>query len=257
MDEALLHALVDLRNKFRCNGVSGCPAHDILVGFRRHAWKPLRELFPLAPAKAPYRSRIVRIVAELELDEARPWLRKLLVDDSDKARGFAVYGLALLGDSRDLTMLRQFADAPGIIASAMTRTAAAWGLAIAGHDRGPKRFAAILKEAAEHQLGGATLRWGLELCQRPGSPSCDGILATAAGHPSYIVRRQVLRNVGAPWTDGELQALGVLVADPNPNLARRARAQLQRIKGGQALDSPSAWRQWLKSKETNPDKRAP
>ena len=245
MDEGLMQALGDLRNKFRCNSISGCPAHQVLVDFRRHAVRPLKELFPRAPAKAAYRARIVRILAEIELPELRSWLRARITDDSDKARGYAVYGLALLGDPRDQPMLKQFAEAPGIIASAMTRTAAAWGLAFQHHPRGQERFIALLREAASHQLGGATLRWGLELCQRPNAPTCAPIFTLAAGHPSYVVRREVLRTIHAPWAREELQALVVLVSDPNPNLARKANRALINANGGQAMANPEAWRRWL------------
>ncbi len=244
MDEALRAALRDLRDRFRCNSISGCKAHDVLVGFGYRARRPLEAIFPTAPQQAPYRSRIVRIVAELQDPASRPFLRSVLQDGSDKARGYAVYGLALLGDPRDQEMMRSYAEAPGIIASAMTRVSAAWGLAYQGEASGAARFDAVLREAAVHQLGGVTLRWALELCRVPKGPRCDTALALSARHPAYVVRREVLRTIGPRPQRAHAAALVVLAADPNPNLARRARRALQTLSGRVDIRDAAGWRAW-------------
>ena len=245
MDEALRQALVDLRNKFRCNSISGCKAHAVLVNFGERARPALQHMFPTAPFQAQYRSRIIRIIAEIQSPGARTFLRSVLKDSSDKARAYAVYGLALLNDRRDQELMHNYANAPGIIASAMTRVAAAWGLGYLGDPAYAKRFVGLVHEAADHQLGGATLRWALELCRVPRSPSCRGTLELAARHPSYVVRREVLRAVDT--SRASARALLILVADPNGNLARRAETALRRISGRGDIRGVAAWRKWLDS----------
>ena len=243
MDEGLRQALADLRHKFRCNSISGCKAHAVLTDFGERALPALQNVFHTAPRQAPWRSRTVRIIADMQLPRARPFLRQVLTDDSDAARAYAVYGLALLDDRRDQQMMHNYANAPGIIASAMTRVAAAWGLAYLGDPQYAKRFVALTHEAAAHQLGGATLRWALQLCRVPRGPSCEGTLVAAARHPSYVVRREVLMSV-----DGTMRsapALVILAADPNINLARRAERALRKLSGRADVRGGEAWRAWL------------
>ncbi len=243
MDEGLRQALVDLRDKFRCNSISGCKAHAVLTGFGERALPALQNVFHTAPRQAQWRSRTVRIIADMQVPQARSFLRQVLTDDSDSARAYAVYGLALLDDRRDQQMMHNYADAPGIIASAMTRVAAAWGLAYLGDSAYAKRFVALTHEAAAHQLGGATLRWALQLCRVPHGPPCEGTLEAAARHPSYVVRREVLTSV-----DGTMRsapALVILAADPNVNLARRAERALRKLSGRADVRGGPAWRAWL------------
>ncbi|MCO4762491.1 MAG: hypothetical protein KC502_13350 [Myxococcales bacterium] len=245
MDEALRQALVDLRSRFRCNSISGCKAHGVLVSFGERARLPVQRLFNVAPRQASWRARSVRIVAEMQRPAARPFLREVLKDNSDRARAYAVYGLALLNDRRDLALMTNYANAPGIIASAMTRVAAAWALGYWGDRSYTERFVALVHEAAAHQLGGATLRWSLELCRVPNGPSCSGALEMAAGHPSYVVRREVLRSVGRDAVS--IRALVTLAGDPNANLARRAEKALRRVSGRHNIVGAQAWRTWCQA----------
>ncbi len=96
LDEGLSDALLELQDKFKCNRISGCAAHRRVVDYGRSARPHVERQFARASHRAPWRSRLVQITAQLQDPSALPFLVAKTRDRDDEVVAYALYGLALL-----------------------------------------------------------------------------------------------------------------------------------------------------------------
>jgi HEAT repeat protein len=246
VDEALRAALIDVRDRFKCNRISGCKSHDVLVGFGWRARPFLQQVLEAAPPRAPWRPRLVRILAELGDPVAAPTFRQALRDRTDEVRGYAIYGLHRLGDRSEHEEIIRFARRAGPFASACARLSARWILFADGErDFGPL-FVEELRIRASQSLASVPVAWGLHLCGLAGSPDCEPVLALASRHPTFVVRRAALDLLERSPKPEHLPILQGLLADPIPSLGRRARVLMGKLKAsGAPAGSNTAGRRGL------------
>ena len=98
MPEPLREALKQFRDRFACNTISGCPSENVLRNMGWLARPYLQQIFEKAPDQAQYRSRSVRLIAELRDPQARAFLRERLQDADPETRAYAIFGLGLIDD---------------------------------------------------------------------------------------------------------------------------------------------------------------
>lgn len=248
MDEGMRLALGEVRNRFRCNRVSGCPAHATLLGFGWSARPYLEQIFAAAPARVPWRARLVRIVAELGDPDGAPFLRRALRDHSDEVRAYAIFGLLRLPtgtvDADEQAEMARFAHADGPFTTATSRLTARFMLHQRGEAAMGDAFVRELAIRARQAMAATSTSWGLHLCALPGAPDCTGVLPAAARHPAFITRRAAVELIERGPTRDHVPALLALLADPVPSLGRRAQAQLAQVAGRSDLNSPDQWTRW-------------
>ena len=244
VDEPMRVALLHVRDRFKCNRISGCPAAGVLLGYGWQATPFLTQLFTSAPPRTVWRPRIVCLLAELGDPAAAPALLQALRDGRDEERGCAIWGLWRVDDRSEDEEIRRFALASGGFSGAAARLAARW----VWHQRNEAGFNALfvqeLTTRAGQSLASVPVSWGLRLCGMSGSPDCSPALGVASRHPTFVVRRAVLDLVEARPRKAHVPLLLGLLADPIPSIARRARAALVRLSGQPQIRGVAAWRIW-------------
>jgi len=243
--EALRAALVDVRDRFKCNRISGCPPHEVLTGFGWRATPFLVQLFQAAPPRARWRPRVLRILAEVGDPDAAALLLQALRDRSDEVRGYAIYGLHRIDERSQDAEIRRFASRTGPVVSSFARLSARWTL----HARGEAGFGALfvdeLRIRAGQSLASGPAAWGLHLCTLPEAPNCGEVIARAGRHPTFVVRRGALDVIEQAPGRQYVPILVGLLADPIPSLVRRARGVLVRLSARPELRSAEDWLQWF------------
>ncbi len=243
VDDGLRGALTDFRDKFKCNNISGCKPEEVLLGFGWQALPQLQMMFAQAPSQAPYRSRIIKVIAEMRAPMTLGTLAKGLQDRDADVRGYAAYGLALLEAQAFRPILMRTGQDPVPVWQAPARVGALWGAGRLGDSASALGFVAYLKALAQENMAGPALAWGVELCMRPESPDCREVLPTIARHASFTARRQAARAMAARPLIAYAPALIELTADPVHSIARVAQAALVQLAGVDLPDA-AAWRVW-------------
>ncbi|MFZ4577101.1 MAG: HEAT repeat domain-containing protein [Myxococcota bacterium] len=243
MDEALRAGLENLRDRFKCNDVSGCPAEAVLVGFGWHATPALQNAFLRAPRQAPYRARTVRIIAESKDPLALPFLRQALTDRDPEVTGHAIFGLGLLEARNQIDRLHQITSAVPTVWGSAPQLSAWWVLHHFGEPGAAAQFVERLKWLSSQQMGGPALAWGVSLCRKPGAPDCGEVLPLIARHAHYGARRAAAEAMAAAPRASDAATLVDLTGDPVPSIARAAEQGLRQLTG-KALQGPDAWRKW-------------
>ncbi len=247
VDEALRAALVDVRDRFKCNRISGCKAHDVLVGFGWRARPFLQQVIGAAPTRAPWRPRLVRILAELGDPVATPSFHNAMRDPTDEVRGYGIFGLHRVSDQTKREEIMRFAQRPGTFASSCARLTARWTLYAGGEAEFGPLFLDELRIRASQSLASVPVAWGLHLCTLPSSPDCRPVLALASRHPTFVVRRAVIDLLEMTPKRQDVPILLGLLADPIPSLGRRSRNVLVRLSGQPGLRGLAAWQNWYES----------
>jgi len=230
MDEALVDALAELRDKFKCNRISGCPAHDVVRGYGWKARPYLERMFPRASRQATWRSRVVLIIAQLEDPAAEPFLVGAQRDRDDAVRAFATYGLGLLRLEVHAERFRQLTKAGVGLQFAMTRLSAWTALRRLGDRDAARGFGEELGVRCRQFLASKAAWWGLKLCRLDGrdAMSCRPHVEAAARHPGFVVRREAALWLTERGTKADIAVGRALAADPINSIARRAKSWLSR-----------------------------
>jgi len=244
IDEGLRIALRNVRNKFKCNRISGCKPQDVAIGFGRHARPFVEQLFASAPRRAPWRSRTVRIVAELRDPDALPFLVERLGDRNEAVIAYAAYGLVLLDYRAEQKRFEDLATAGAGLMYAKTRLSTRWALARWGVKGAKAAFKGELEDRVGQLLGSGAVTWGLYLCTQWSGVDCERSWRLAARHPAFVVRRAVAERFEAVPRKRDIPVLVELAADPVPSVGRRARAVLVQLTGEAGLRDGGAWRKW-------------
>lgn len=251
VEEPLRQALREVRDRFKCNRISGCQAATVLLGYGWKARPFLAQLFASAQSRAPWRPRALCLLAELSDPAAAPQLVEALRDHNDEVRACAIWGLWRVDDRSEEAEIRRFAGLPGDAFTATARLSARW----VQHRRGEAGFGALfvqeLSIRAGQSLAATPVTWGLRLCGEAGSPDCTSVLERASRHPTFVVRRAVLDLIEARPGRQHVPVLLGLLADPIPSIARRSRKALVTLSGQPEVRGVAAWRRWWQGQEAN------
>lgn len=242
-DEAVRQALHDLRDKFLCNGVSGCKAEPILVDAGWTIRPTLEQIFLQAPAQASWRARTVRIIARLRDPDALPFLLGQLDDREPEVQTYAVWGLGLLDARQVRARLTRIARDEATLWLAGPKLSALWVLHRWGEAWAGEAFVRYLRQLSQQQMAAVALTWGAELCADPRAPDCDGVLPAIARHPGFLARRQAVRTMAQQPARGQEAVLIDVAGDNVRSSAELAEDALRRLTG-QPLHGADAWRQW-------------
>ncbi len=243
MDEGLREALRQFRDKFQCNGISGCKSEQTLVEYGWAARPYLEQLFQQAPPQASYRTRTVRTIAQLRDPSAQAFLVHVLQDRDPEAKAYAIWGLGLL-DAKNLRNrfehIAKEATTPWL---APPRLTALWALHRWGDVAAGEQFLQQLRVLSGQQMAGPALTWAAELCMREEAPDCRTVLPLLARHPGFTTRRQAARAMAARPVHGYEPALTDLSGDTVRSISEHAMTALQQLTGLTYTDA-AAWRQW-------------
>lgn len=244
MEEGLLGALAEFRDKFKCNSISGCASHEVLVGYGWRARPHVEQLFATAPAQSSYRARSVRVLAELRDPQALPTLLRALTDRDAEVRGYAAYGLGLLEARDHAAAVRTTEQAAQGPYEGAARVSAQWTLARWGEAGAAERFLQSIRTLSGQVMGGPGLTWALELCMRPDSPDCSPVLPLAGRHPGFTARRLAARAMALRPQPSYAASLVDLTGDPVRSIRETAEGALARLSGRDDLRGTAAWRKW-------------
>lgn len=235
-DVGLLRALWELRQRTRCNDVSGCAAEDVVRGYGSAALDELGILARQAGPRTPWLPRVLRLIGEMGDDRVEPLLREMAASEEDAVRSSALLALIRRG-AVETERLEREAGTGAAAATSRSRLTAAWALGRDGDVAAQTRFNAMLQELAGQIVAADSLRWGYWLCGLEPQPSCSAALVAGARHPGYLVRREVLRRIEARPTPAHRDALAILMHDPMLPLRRDARAVVRAVAGS----APEIW----------------
>ncbi len=238
--------IAELKDRFRCNAISGCPVHARLVAYGWAVRAPLEGLFAKAGWQTPYRARAVQIIAELGDPAAEPFLAHTLDDRDPDVRARGALGLARLGAAQyrqRITELRH-ADQPWQASAKIGALFALWQLgdASAGVD-----FSATLQALAPLHMAGSALTLGAELCARHPAPDCSTALPAMARHPGFQARRAALHAMTVRLRPSYAPALVYLLSDQARSIRDEAEAGLVALTGDQSRSGLQAWKAWCEA----------
>jgi hypothetical protein len=242
-DEGLRAAMRQLRDRFACNAVSGCPAHAVIAGYGWHAVPLLQQTFERAPPQSSYRARTVRLLAESRHPGNEMMLAHVLGDRDPEVRGHAAVGLAWLGARRHEPALRALAGDDGGPWFAPGRLGALFALHVWGEPTAGAAYLRVLTELGDQNLAAHAIAFGVALCREPQGPDCTPLYPRLARHPGFLGRRAVVDAMVAAPQRQHVPALVELTADPVRSLADKAQHALAQVSGGPERPT-AAWRQW-------------
>lgn len=261
MDEALRTLLDQFRDKFRCNGVSGCPSQQALRQFGWPARPYVEQVFHSAPAQATYRSRAMWLVASLRDPAAKGTLRQGLRDRDPDVRGYAAWGLALLSEPDYRQLVAHLLEEPLHAWTAPGRLSALWGLGLLGDAAARATFVREAATLSTHPMAGPALVWAAQLCSPANAPDdtpavplaaaatatddCAGLLAKISRNPSFLPRRAALRAIAANPKRVHLPVLMAALSDPVHSLRELAAQTLGHLAQDGVVRTPAQWRHWV------------
>jgi HEAT repeat protein len=257
MDEALRGLLDQFRDKFKCNGVSGCPAQDALLAFGWTARPYVEQVFASAPAQASYRARSVWLLGQLADPMSQAVLRGALRDRDPEIRGYAAYGLARLGDQAILPELREWTEGPVHPWTGPAQLSAWWALWRLGEVNALAQFIQTTEQLASHPMAGPSLVWASHLCADTPPHTCDSVLPRMAQHPAFLPRRAALRAMAKAPQASFAPVLVLLLRDPVQSVRDLAQATLVAISGRGDLQGLPAWETWLAAQQALQTKPVP
>ena len=244
--EAIRDALKQFRDRFACNNISGCPSENVLLNYGWAARPFLQQVFEKAPEQAQYRSRAVRLIAELRDPLARGFLRDRLQDSDPETRAYAVFGLGLIDDRDMARLLPTIGRDDSSAWMAPVRLSALWLALRWGDASAQQAFVQQLAMLAEQQMAVQGLVWGLTLCMRDDGPRCQAALPTIARHPNFLVRRQVAKAMAAAPQPSYALGLVALTTESARSISEPAEQAL-RVLSGQDLHGSGEWRRWCEA----------
>ena len=243
VSEPMREALKQFRDKFACNQISGCPAELVLHDLGWQVRPYVQQIFEKAPEQAQYRSRAVKVVAELQDPLARNFLRDRLQDSDPEVRAFAIFGLGLLDDRWLEPMLPTIGRDDATAWMAPVRLSALWVGTRWGDRTAEPAFLRQMALLAEQQMAVQGLIWGLTLCMRDDGPNCQKVLPLVARHPNFLVRRYVAKAMARAPLPSFALGLVALTTETARSIAEPAEQALRTL-SGQDLHGPSEWRRW-------------
>ena len=243
MPEGLREALGQFRDRFACNNISGCAAERALHDFGWQARPLVQQIFDRAPEQSGYRSRAVRVVAELADPQGREFLRARLTDTDPEVRAYAIYGLGLIDDRTLQPALATIARDDPSAWMAPVRLSALWLAQRWGDATAARAFIVQLGLLAEQHLAVTGLVWGLTLCGRGDGLDCSRALPAVARHPNFQVRRAVARAMAAAPLPSHAAGLVGLTAESAHSISDAAESGL-RLLSGLDLHGHAAWAGW-------------
>ncbi len=246
MPEPLRDALRQFRDRFACNNISGCPAEAVLLNIGWPARGYLQQVFEKAPDQALYRSRAVRVIAELRDPSSRAFLRDRLQDSDPEVRAYAVFGLGLIDDHELVRLLPSVGRDDATAWMAPVRLSALWLALRWGDPSAQQAFVQQLALLANQQMAVQGLVWGLTLCMRDDGPNCQAALPAIARHPNFVVRRQVAKAMAMAPQPSYAQGLVALTTESARSISEPAEQAL-RVLSGQNLHGSDEWRRWCET----------
>lgn len=243
LPESLRDALQQFRDRFACNNVSGCPSEHVILNFGWMVRPYLQNIFEKAPDQAQYRSRAVRVIAELRDPMARTFLRDRLQDSDPETRAYAVFGLGLLDDRELARLLPTIGRDDWSAWMAPVRLSALWLSRRWGDPTAEHAFLQQLAMLANEQMAVQGLVWGLTLCMRDDGPNCQAALPAIARHPNFMVRRQVAKAMARAPLPAFASGLVALTTETARSISEPAEQAL-RVLSGQDLHGGTEWRRW-------------
>lgn len=245
-DEALRDLIAELKDRFRCNAISGCPVHLRLVAYGWAVRTPLEGLFAKAGWQSPYRARAVQIIADLGDPAAEPFLAHTLDDRDPEVRAHGALGLARLGAVAHRQRLQELrhAEQPWQAPAKIGALFALWQL---GDAQAAVEFSASLQALAPLHMAGSALTLGAELCGRNPAPDCSAALPAIARHPGFQARRAALHAMTARLRPSYAPALVYLLSDQARSIRDEAEAALVALTGDQTRSGLEAWQAWCQS----------
>lgn len=243
-DESLPGLLAALKDRFACNNVSGCAAHQALLRYGWGARPALEHAFARAPAQAQWRARAVAILADLADPQSKELLAHLLEDRDPEVRAWAAIGLGNLGAVEYRARIAELADTSDGLWTAPARIGALFVLAAWGEHPAAMRFAQDLHDLGRSQLATTALMIGADLCLRAHAPDCSAALPVMARHPAFQARRAALRAMTARLRPSYARALVFLSADQAQSIRREAEDALAVLAGRTDINGAAAWGQW-------------
>lgn len=244
-DEALRDLLSELKDRFRCNAISGCPVHPRIVQYGWAARPALEALFTKAGWQASYRARSVQLVAELADPLAEPFLLRLLEDRDPEVRGHAAIGLARLGAAQHRRRIQELSFADQLW-QAPARIGALYALWRLGDAAAGDAFAQALVDLAPLHAAGPALTLGAELCRLQPAPDCAAALPLIARHPGFQPRRAALLAMTARLRPGYAPALVYLLGDQARSIRDEAEGALVALTGESQRSGREAWQAWCR-----------
>jgi hypothetical protein len=242
-DEGLRAALRQLRDRFACNAVSGCPAHAVIAGYGWNAVPHLQQTFDRAPLQSSYRARTVRLLAEARHPGNEAMFAHVLDDRDPEVRGHAAVGLAWLGARRHELAVRALAGDDSGPWFAPGRLGALFALHVWGDPSAHSAYLRALDALSDQNLAAHAIAFGVALCREPQGPDCTAHYPHLARHPGFLGRRAVVDAMVAAPQPKYVPALVELTADPVRSLADKAQRALVQMSGGPERPT-TAWRQW-------------
>lgn len=244
-DESLRDLLLALQDRFRCNGVSGCPAHAQLVAMGWGARLPLEQVFLQAPQQAPWRVRTVAILAALGDPQGEALFVRLLDDRDPEVRGHAINGLGRIGATALRQRIWEQSAAEGLWL-APARMAALHVLARWGDPAASQAFSRDLAQLAVQPMATAALVLAGGLCRDVPTPTidCTAGLVAMARHPVFHVRKAAVTAMAAAPRPAMAAALVYLSGDQARSIRDEAESTLVRISGESNRHGHAAWQGW-------------
>jgi hypothetical protein len=242
-DEALRDLLSELKDRFRCNAISGCSVHQRIVQYGWAARPYLETLFSKAGWQAAYRARTAQIVAELADPLAEPFLVRLLEDRDPEARAHAAVGLARLGAVQHRQRLEELRHADQLW-QAPARLGALFALWRLGDSTAGSEFSAALAALAPLHSAGPALTLGADLCRQPDAPDCSAALPLIAHHPGFQPRRAALHAMTSRLRPSFAPALVYLLGDQARSIRDEAEGALVALTGDHQRSGRQAWQEW-------------
>lgn len=242
-DEALRDLLSELKDRFRCNAISGCPVHERIVQYGWAARPYLETLFNKAGWQAAYRARTAQIVASLADPLAEPFLVRLLEDRDPEARGHAAVGLARLGAVQHRTRLQELRHSDQLW-QAPARLGALFALWRLGDSSAGGEFAEVLAALAPQHSAGPALTLGADLCRQTDAPDCSAALPLIARHPGFQPRRAALHAMTSRLRPSYAPALVYLLGDQARSIRDEAEGALVALTGDHQRSGQRAWQEW-------------
>ncbi len=248
-DEGLRDALRAMQDRFACNAISGCPAHQALVGFGWQARPLVEQAFARASLQAGYRARAVQVVAELRDPGAEPLFLRVLDDRDPEVRAWALIGLGDL-QARQHSERVQEQAAADTLWLAPARLAALWTLHRWGQADKGLQFQQLLGELATQQMAATALVVGAWLCARNDTPDCGAALPLLARHPNFQVRRDALHVMARQPRRSYAAALVYLTNDQARSVRQTAMDALTVLSRGHTATDHAGWQAWLSEQAT-------
>jgi len=240
---ALRLAMDELRDRFKCNDVSGCPVRDRILAWGPRSRTALEDVFRLSAPQAPYRLRVVEILADLGDTGAELFLLERTKDKDDFIRAHALRGIANLELRAHLDRVRVTLHQTSPQNMPATHAAAAFAMAKLGDRTGLGSLIETVKPASQAATNPWALRFALDRCRDLRERACIPGFLAAADNPDYFARRAAMAGLRLFPDKSYVPKLIVCLRDPVVSLRRDAEDLLVSLTGTRQPNE-EAWTAW-------------